>query len=670
MENFTQKLSNYIRQQSDVNVTEIALYSIFLKYCELDKNEWTIKIQDFFHVFSSHENFNEFQIEKRDAEISVKKFIEANVWFFDNEGFREWFFDMFTVTIFEKDYYPVFLYIAKIIDNVTNRQELIETFEPFLSQFWRDSIYEGIIGNTNINKIISGVLDIKTGTIYDPAFGSGQLLIEIQKHTNQKINFFWKEINALAYGLAKINLYIHWISSTKLERGDAFASIIGENGWKFDYVVCDPPFWIKDFENPWLQHVNMSLNKTGKGAILLPLSSTFKKTGRWYRAELVSSSVIDSIILLPKWSLKPYTSIDTVLWIFDKQKENKDIFFIDWRKLSVDEIIAIQTSQSEIEGKSKRVIHENIIKYDYNFNPWIQVNWIEKEIESYSEDKRNIGRWLKKFTDIQVPQEYLEGLSEELQLLLKKGKTEGKITYDELLAAMPHAEDDVDKLDDVYTRFMKLNVEIVDSFPEEIAEEKHEYEQGLPKLQKNISNSENKQKANNLDNITNFNDEIHKKILQISNVLENVRWYTFYPRFFYKKIFADWNENTKNSMRLSNIISLNNYIYNKDTPEKIENQRKLVEYFDKHLEKEWLLKTKWSYANNLFWFLVIESIALLGLIIWAGYTEKKDFIELVKIFTSVWLAQIALMVRTIVVYLFPKNGDTEKNEKNTTWNPL
>lgn len=55
-------------------------------------------------------------------------------------------------------------------------------------------------------------------------------------------------------------------------------------------------------------------------------------------------------------------------------------------------------------------------------------------------------------------------MSETLQLLIKKGKVEGKITYDELLAAMPHAEDDVDKLDDIYTRLMKLNIEIVDSF--------------------------------------------------------------------------------------------------------------------------------------------------------------------------------------------------------------
>jgi RNA polymerase primary sigma factor len=81
-----------------------------------------------------------------------------------------------------------------------------------------------------------------------------------------------------------------------------------------------------------------------------------------------------------------------------------------------------------------------------------------------SADKRRIGKGLQKFIDISVPAEFLEGLSENLQLLIKKGKVEGKITYDELLAAIPNAEDDVDKLDEIYTRLMKLNIEIVDSF--------------------------------------------------------------------------------------------------------------------------------------------------------------------------------------------------------------
>ena len=116
--------------------------------------------------------------------------------------------------------------------------------------------------------------------------------------------------------------------------------------------------------------------------------------------------------------------------------------------------------------------------------------------------------------------------------MLKKGKVEGKITYDELLTALPHAEDDVDKLDDIYTRLMKLNIEIIDSFkipPEiiikgekykeearikEVEKEEEEYkEEQKETLEEILKKIEHEQKTANLKNITKFNDEIHKKIL-------------------------------------------------------------------------------------------------------------------------------------------------------------
>lgn len=80
-----------------------------------------------------------------------------------------------------------------------------------------------------------------------------------------------------------------------------------------------------------------------------------------------------------------------------------------------------------------------------------------------SEDKRRMGKWLKKFIDNEVPQAMLDGMSEEIQELMKKGKEEGKITQEELMTALPNAEEDIDMLDEIYTRFLQLNIDIVDS---------------------------------------------------------------------------------------------------------------------------------------------------------------------------------------------------------------
>jgi len=54
-------------------------------------------------------------------------------------------------------------------------------------------------------------------------------------------------------------------------------------------------------------------------------------------------------------------------------------------------------------------------------------------------------------------------MPEEVQELMKKGKKDGKVTQDEVMVALPNAEDDLDLLDEVYTRFLQLKIDIVDT---------------------------------------------------------------------------------------------------------------------------------------------------------------------------------------------------------------
>jgi len=58
-------------------------------------------------------------------------------------------------------------------------------------------------------------------------------------------------------------------------------------------------------------------------------------------------------------------------------------------------------------------------------------------------------------------------MPEDIQELMKKGKKYGKVTQDEVMAAVPNAEDELDLLDEIYTRFLTMKIDIVDNLDKE-----------------------------------------------------------------------------------------------------------------------------------------------------------------------------------------------------------
>ena len=93
--------------------------------------------------------------------------------------------------------------------------------------------------------------------------------------------------------------------------------------------------------------------------------------------------------------------------------------------------------------------------------------WLSKMLKDRSEDKRRVWKWLQKFIDVKVEEKFLDGMPEEVQELMKKWKKEWKVTQDEVMTAIPNAEEDLDLLDEVYTRFLQLKIDIVDNLDKE-----------------------------------------------------------------------------------------------------------------------------------------------------------------------------------------------------------
>ena len=95
-----------------------------------------------------------------------------------------------------------------------------------------------VMGKTEINKV------------YDPACGSGSLLLKFAKvlgKDNIKQGFFGQEINITTYNLCRINMFLHDINYNKfsIELGDTLLHPAHEEEEPFDAIVSNPPYSIK-----------------------------------------------------------------------------------------------------------------------------------------------------------------------------------------------------------------------------------------------------------------------------------------------------------------------------------------------------------------------------------------------------------------------------------------
>lgn len=90
----------------------------------------------------------------------------------------------------------------------------------------------------------------KVNKIYDPACGSGSLLLQAKKHFDAHIieeGFFGQEINHTTYNLARMNMFLHNINYDKfnIQRGDTLTHPHFQDDKPFDAIVSNPPYSVK-----------------------------------------------------------------------------------------------------------------------------------------------------------------------------------------------------------------------------------------------------------------------------------------------------------------------------------------------------------------------------------------------------------------------------------------
>lgn len=209
------------------------------------------------------------------------------------------------------------------------------------------------------------ILDPHEGqTIYDPACGTGGMLLECVdhlKHNNEDyrtLKLFGQEKNLTSSSIARMNMFLHGIEDFQIVRGDTLRNpaFFEADGLKtFDCVIANPPFSLKEWgaENwvndpfgrniagvppkgngdmAWVQHMIKSMNNTGRMTVVLPHGALFRKgaEGR-IREELLKQDLLEAVIGLGS-NIFYGTQLAACVLVFKQKKEahKKDkVLFID-----------------------------------------------------------------------------------------------------------------------------------------------------------------------------------------------------------------------------------------------------------------------------------------------------------------------------------------------------
>ena len=139
-----------------------------------------------------------------------------------------------------------------------------------------------------------------------------------------------------------------------------------------------------------------------------------------------------------------------------------EISKVDFEEPTMEELVEEQQFTKEVIAEAEEIIDESVISALKKDTAGSIGLWKDRE-----DDKRRAGKGLKQFLDIKVDEKFLNGMPETIQELMKKGKKDGAVTQDEVMSAIPNAEEDLELLDEVYTRFLQLEIDIVDTLEKE-----------------------------------------------------------------------------------------------------------------------------------------------------------------------------------------------------------
>lgn len=228
----------------------------------------------------------------------------------------------------------------------------------------------GTVGKKEINKV------------YDPACGSGSLLLKAEKVLGRdaiRNGFFGQEINITTYNLCRINMFLHDVEFDKFDIA-CEDTLISPQHWDdepFELIVSNPPYSIKwaGNDNPllindprfapagvlapkskadmaFIMHSLSWLAPNGTAAIVCFPGIMYRGGAEQkIRKYMVDNNFVDCIIQLPS-NLFFGTTIATCIMVLKKGKPDSKVLFID----ATNECIKVTNNNKLTKDNIKRIV--------------------------------------------------------------------------------------------------------------------------------------------------------------------------------------------------------------------------------------------------------------------------------------------------------------------------
>ena len=298
----------------------------------------------------------------------------------------------------------------------------------------------------SVVNLMGRIIDAKPGeSIYDPACGTGGMLLECINHLKENnqdyrtLKIYGQEKNLTTSTIARMNMFLHGVEDFTVVRDDTLrnpAFFSGDNLATFDCVIANPPFslkkwgaslWEKDpygrniagvppdsnGDLAWVQHMVKSMEyPNGRVGVVLPHGALFRKgkEGK-IREQLLKMDMVEAVIGLGP-NIFYGTQLSACILVFRvlKKKDKKSkVLFIDasdqvrvgraqnyLEKKHIERIYKWYQEYKDVQDHAKVADLKQIEANDFNLNiPF----YVEKKIEDNLPSVKEAFKSLKQALD-------------------------------------------------------------------------------------------------------------------------------------------------------------------------------------------------------------------------------------------------------------------------------